>query len=97
MKAEEMRKVTEQAEFDCASKFWEEFKGGLFEGLKNRAKSRSFDITIRYLDELSKTKEGANWISYKPLREKVKQELESLGYKFSYTNDIEDEYVTISW
>jgi hypothetical protein len=97
MKAEEMRKITEQAELKCANEFWEEFKDKLFKGLKRQAESRSFSITIGYMDELAKTREGADWISYKPLRDKVKQELESLGYKFSYDNDRNGNSVNISW
>lgn len=97
MKAEELRKITQQAELESADKFWEEFKDRLFEGLKKQGKCEQYSLTINYSDELGKTKQGADWISYKPLRNKVKQELESLGYKFSYIDDRQGDYISISW
>ena len=97
MKAEEMRKITEQAKVDSANKFWEECKDNLFKGLKRMAECRRDSVVIGYADELGKTKQGCSWVKCKYLREKVKQELESLGYKFSYSDTQQGEFVTISW
>lgn len=97
MKAEEMRKITKQAEAEGAIDFWEEFKEILFEGMKRQAQCRCTSITIKYNDKLSETKQGCYWINVKYLREKVKRELEELGYKFSYSDAQQGESVTISW
>lgn len=97
MKAEEMRKITEESEIKGANEFWEEFKETLFEGLKRQAQCRCNSITIKYNDKLSETKQGCYWINVKYLRDKVKTELESLGYKFSYSDAQQGEFVNISW
>jgi hypothetical protein len=97
MKAEELRKITEQSELECADEFWEEYKEKLFSKLMLQAKGRQYSITIGYPDELAKTKQGGAWIDYKPLREKVKNELEILGYTFKYADDRQGDFITISW
>jgi hypothetical protein len=97
MRAEEMRKITEQATLEALKIFWEEFKNILFEGMKRQAECRCDSITIKYGDKLSETKQGCSWINYKPFRDGVQQELESLGYKFSYNDAKQGEFVTIAW
>lgn len=97
MRAEEMRKITDQAQLENANKFWCEFKDILFDGLKRQAECRCDGLTLGERDELSKTKQGASWISYKPLRDKVKKELEELGYKFSFSDAQQGATVSITW
>jgi hypothetical protein len=95
--AQEMRNITKQAEMEGSTLFWNEFKDRLFTALKRQAECRCYSLTIGILDEIGKTKQGGSWIGYKPLRDKVQNEIENLGYSFNYNSDREDENVTISW
>ena len=97
MKAEEMRKITEQSQLESANKFWKEFKNRLFEGLKREAESRCYSLTISSRDDLGSTKEGCNWIEYKPLRDKVTYELKELGYVVSFNVAEESSFFSIHW
>ena len=98
MRAEEMRKITEQCENELANNFWEEFKDKLFEGIKKQAECRCYGLILDNKSELSKIKNGGSWFSYKPLRDKVQNELESLGYEFSYIDSQQQgEQVSILW
>jgi hypothetical protein len=95
MRAEEMKKITEQAKLETANKFWDEFKEILFDKIQQQARFRQESITIEYSSYLAKIEQGDSWTNCKYLRDKAQQELEELGYEFYY-ND-RDGYVTISW
>ena len=97
MKAEEMRKITEQCENEMANEFWEEFKDRLFEGIKKQAECRCYGLILDDKSELSKIKNGGSWIDYKPLRDKIQKELESLGYEFSIDSRQQGFQVSILW
>jgi hypothetical protein len=97
LKAEDMRKITEQSERECVNTFWNEFKETLFKTIKRQAECRCDALLIEASDDLSKTKQGFCWLTHKPFRNRIAMELESLGYKIEYSGAGEGCSMLIKW
>lgn len=92
--ANKAKEIYVKSEYDNAEKWWEEYKKKLNNTIVSCAESRNTTLTIS--DNDTKLNDYC-WISYKPLREKLKLELEKLGYIVSYHNGFEGEWVVIDW
>lgn len=93
MKAEEARKIYEQAQKENANRWYEEFQKKLFNAIRKQSESRCDELIIGSHDDLNVD----GFISCSPLRNRLKEELEKLGYKVSYNDHREGDYITISW
>jgi len=95
MQASEARYITEQTEVRKAKEWWNKFSIELFEAIKRQAECRCYEIMIGEQDDLN----SMPWIDCSYLRERVRVELEQLGYLFTYINEGGSSYpcVQIGW
>jgi hypothetical protein len=96
MKADELRKISEETKENFANKWWEEISPTLFRAMFEVASSNpstSNSLQIGVYSGLNKE----NWVYKIDLVKKAKEELKKLGFKVTYSSDYHDCTFIIEW